>query len=682
MLHLLRASARAARASKSPQWIKQWPGRICPSHLLQACSGGYRQAFSHGSRKQLGTIPTAVVNTLLDAVHAIPVSGADAVPKAKREPWKKLPTTCPGCGAPSQTVDREAAGYYGETRRKRDAKQSRQQEEDAIFKQAVDNGSVDGQSAAPTKSPPVATADSTPVCNRCHMLHHNGAGSSIIHPSMQSIQAIIEESPHRHNHIYHVLDAADFPMSLIPNLQHALELPRLRTQNRRSKSMRYIRGRVAEVSFIITRSDLLAPVKEQVDGLMPYLQDVLRDALGKSGQNVRLGNVRCVSAKRSWWTKQVKEEIYGRGGAGWMVGKVNVGKSALFESTFPKGRGREVSPELKTRLDSENAAAADSAHLGDGINDALTVVQPVSELYRPLPEAYQESEIDALDDEAFLNEDEARLLPPAQPETAYPRMPLISSLPGTTASPIRVPFGQGKGELIDLPGVERNTLEYHVLLRHRSDLVLTSRVTPEQHVIKPGQSLLLGGLIRITPKTEDLIMMMYPFLPPSLTPHVTSTEKAIAIQTGFFTETNEPYAGTVPSIATPPAKTLMESAGSFPLSTDVTKKRAGPVTAVAAGKQKAHDLPYIVYATDILLSGLGWVEVVAQVRRGAFGDPGKVPEVEVWSPEGKYVGQRRCMNGWLLGGPRQGPVRERRTRGRMSIDFQRRKAGGARGGPG
>ena len=52
------------------------------------------------------------------------------------------------------------------------------------------------------------------------------------------------------------------------------------------------------MSFIITRSDLLAPKKEQVDSLMPYIVEVLRDALGGTGENVRLGNVRCVSAKR------------------------------------------------------------------------------------------------------------------------------------------------------------------------------------------------------------------------------------------------------------------------------------------------------------------------------------------------------------------------------------------------
>jgi len=64
--------------------------------------------------------------------------------------------------------------------------------------------------------------------------------------------------------------------------------------------------------------------------MMPYLTTVLRDALGRSGKDVRLGNVRCVSAIRGWWTPTLKEEIFKRGGGGWMVGKVNVGKSQFL----------------------------------------------------------------------------------------------------------------------------------------------------------------------------------------------------------------------------------------------------------------------------------------------------------------------------------------------------------------
>jgi len=73
-----------------------------------------------------------------------------------------------------------------------------------------------------------------------------------------------------------------------------------------------------------------------------------------------------------------------------------------------------------------------------------------------------QSETIAQDEPDVFDVEEGSLLPPAQIEVPYPVMPVISSLPGTTASPIRVPFGSGKGELIDLPGVARSNCWFHV----------------------------------------------------------------------------------------------------------------------------------------------------------------------------------------------------------------------------
>ncbi|KAK5174885.1 Mitochondrial ribosome small subunit biogenesis protein [Saxophila tyrrhenica] len=640
----------------------------------------------------------------------------------KRADTPKLPVVCPGCGAPSQTVDPDVAGFYGSKRAlKETAKSAKEQEEDEVFSAALQNGLLSeavSKEPAPDHVPP---PPAVPICDRCHDLLYQSKGNSIIHPSMQSIQQIIEESPHKQNHIYHVLDAADFPLSLIPNLVSALQLPRLRTQNRRSKSMHYVRGRVAEVSFIITRSDLLAPKKEQVDSLVPYLREVLRDALGRSGRNLRLGNVRCVSAHRGWWTRTVKEEIWNSGGAGWVVGKVNVGKSALFEVVFPKGR-KDDSVNVRAIREEEKRAlggAMPSLQPDDGPDDVPANVLDTNtpgfanlpgELHEPdssasatqEPNSFQETELDIREREHEEDEsegllDDTSLLPPAQPETAYPRMPLVSSLPGTTASPIRIPFGGGKGELIDLPGIHRSSLDVHVQPEHRVDLVMKSRVVPQQHTIKPGQSLLLGGLIRITPqleRDENVVMLAYPFTP--LKPHVTSSDKAVAIQTGSHPDTGESYSGTVATIATTNAQAKMKEAGTFQLRWDVTKRRAGPLTDPAAGKQKAANLPFIVYGADILIEGVGWVELTCQVRarrtafvnepvKDAFGegtarrefDAGP-PEVEVWSPNGGFVGIRRPMNAWLLGGPKKTPKHARRGRPRQTISMQRRKEGGAR----
>ena len=702
MLPSLRHSTRAARVATQQRWIESTsagstrllshPPRWIDRSRRAFCQSGHR----------LEAIST------IEAANEIPPP-APSGPVSQRVEWRKLPVVCPGCGAPSQTVESDAAGYYGEKRRKRDAAQLRQKEDDEVFRKALQSGALNSQTGAVIEDAKPSNMDEIPICDRCHLLHHNGVGTSIIHPSMHSIQQIIEESPHKHNHIYHVIDAADFPMSLIPNLQHALDLPRLRTQNRRSKSMRYIRGRVAEVSFIITRSDLLAPQKEQVDKMMYYLQECLRDALGRSGKNVRLGNVRCVSSKRGWWTKNVKEDIYRQGGAAWMVGKANVGKSALFEVVFPKGRGQRrintgnMRKEAADKIAMIEAPAAfeegevdpfegeESSHMIKAVAsepalDAFDVAeQNLDE--QPSKENEELEENDDEEDVVFDEDENASLLPPAQPETAYPQMPLVSSLPGTTASPIRVPFGKGKGELIDLPGIHRSSLDEHILPEHRNDLVMQGRVTPEQYSIKPGQSLLLGGTIRITPKTDSLVFLMYPFVSPALNPHTTATDKAIAIQTGIHPESNEPYAGTVPSVATDAAKQNMASAGTFKIEWDVTKRRAGPVTGRSDGKQKVENLPFTVYSADLLIEGVGWVELVAQVRSkpgmpqpgsgdDAFGSWSSVPEVEVFSPKGKFVGIRRPLNAWLLGGQLKKPVHEQRPRPRQTVSFMKRKAGG------
>ncbi|KAG9518347.1 hypothetical protein KCV07_g5700, partial [Aureobasidium melanogenum] len=622
---------------------------------------------------------------------------------------RKLPLSCPGCGAPSQTVAPEEAGFYNLSRSAvRNFVQDDAKKEDLVFQATMDKvddtvlkelGLDGGALAAKEQS-----QKQTPICDRCHNLLHHHTGVPIFHPSIDSIRSIIEDSPHKNNHIYHILDAADFPMSLIPNLMNRLDLPSLRTQNRRSKHKKYVRDRVADVSFIVTRSDLLAPNKEQVDSLMPYLRETLRDALGRTGRNVRLGNMRCVSAKRGWWTKQVKEDIWERGGAAWMVGKVNVGKSNLFEVAFPKGRAQEkvskpepmhahLEPDEAPALEDSTESLSDLPGVQDTGMDTADSTSSASgyATENPQLEAVDQDESDVFDVE------EGSLLPPAQVETPYPVMPVISSLPGTTASPIRVPFGNGKGELIDLPGVARSNLDEFVLPEHHQDLVMRSRVVPEQMSIKSGQSLVLGGgLIRITPTTPDLIFLSYTFLP--LHPHITSTEKAVAIASG------ERATG-LHTIMTKEAREEMASAGTFKLEWDVTRQRAGPLTSKSAAKLKPEQLPFRVYSADILVEGVGWVELVAQVRKSAqnkstpishSSEPEDVsasptpgdsetttwkplftleehiaqssfPQVEVFSPKGKFIAVRPPMIASLLGGKKAPLANTRKSRPRLSM---------------
>lgn len=431
-----------------------------------------------------------------------------------------------------------------------------------------------------------------PFCDRCHGIINHSTGVSIHHPTAHAIQDTILESPHKINHIYHIIDAADFPMSLIPQLQKLLNATPQRSHNRRSKVDKFYRGKKIEMSFIITRSDLLAGKKELVDAMMPYLRDTLRDALGRSAKDVRLGNVRCVSAKRQWWTSQLKEDIFARGGGGWMVGKVNVGKSQLLSEVFPKGR-RDIDGKKKGVADQIVVVTVKKEE------DSTEPTQDPSEASPEVPE------IQAYPHNDFV--DVSTLLPPPQPEVDYPTMPLVSSLPGTTASPIRLSFGRGKGELIDLPGLSRGDLELHVKPDHRASLVMRQRVEPKQQTIRPGHSLLLGGFIRITPTHDNVDILAYNFTP--LEDHRTSTLKAQAIQA------QSEEARNVDNIALPEAAAKTKLAGIYYLKWDVTKERTGPITNPVAVGIKPEKLPYKVLSTDILIEGVGWIELVAQVRK-------------------------------------------------------------------
>ncbi|GAB1313022.1 Genetic interactor of prohibitins 3, mitochondrial [Madurella fahalii] len=632
-----------------------------------------------------------------------------------KPPPKTLPLQCSGCGALSQTTAPNEAGYYDLSRRSvmqylglekekagRAPRVSGKSDEvvkevlQSIDVEALEQQGIDLKSLLPEDTREATTTraqDKPPVCERCHILIHHSTGNSIYHPSVESLRDTIEESPYKYNHIYHILDAADFPMSLLPRLHSLMDIT-LRPQNRRSQPVNYRHGKKMEMSFVISRSDLLAPTKEQVDSLMPYLQEVLRDALGRVGGRVRLGNVHCVSAKRSWWTKELKEDIWKRGGAGWMVGKVNVGKSQLFEAVFPKGRmdiqppKRPISVKVFPKKEQGNPTAEEDVAAEDEDDG------------NPL-----------LPGRTILPDEEFSLLPPPREETNYPAMPVVSPLPGTTASPIRVPFGNGRGELIDLPGLSRGDLELHIREDKRQDLIMKSRIVAEQVSLKPGRSLLLGGFIRITPRNvapdEELVFLACAFTP--IEPHVTATSKAVKIQT------QADDAPAVENIALLGTGAKIAHAGAFQLRYDVTKRRTGPLTRKEAVGLKVDRLPYRVLAIDILIEGCGWVEVAVQVRtkklfgpspssssaaappsfasssstwtegEGGGGDDGEVketsttptsewidkldlrpepvnaekkdaygqpepnwPVIDVYSPEGRFIGYRRPMNAWVL----------------------------------
>ncbi|KAI9795242.1 MAG: hypothetical protein M1835_006138 [Candelina submexicana] len=541
-----------------------------------------------------------------------------------------VPFSCPGCGALTQTADSNRAGFYSEARRRSlkasahgKAKDHGGEKARQVYESALANVEGDvlkqlGLSASSVEVPKQNVSSQVPVCDRCHDLLHHHNGAPIDHPTLETIKDTMSESPHHNNHVYHILDAADFPMSLIPRLHQHLSLTPQRSQNRRSKTEKYYHGLKTELTFVVTRSDLLAPNKAQVDSMMPYLVQVLRDALGSFGKEVRLGNVKCVSARRGWWTRELKRDIWKRGGGGWMVGKVNVGKSSLVECVFPKGGFNEKKTGAPNTIEHQ---AEQSKH---GYDDSFEF---------------------------------GSLLPPAQPETAFPVLPITSSIPGTTASPIRLPFGNGKGELVDLPGLQRGRLASYVELERQGELVMHHRVDPRQHVFKSDQSLLLGGLIRFTPAApehapasmDNILIIAHTFV--TLPQHITSVDKAIKIQAQSLHSAK--------SILKQGAGKHIQSAGRFQLKWEVTKQYTGPLTSRSAVNKNVEELPFKIFGSDILIEGCGWVELTAQVPKTklekltqASIDRGSsevwYPEVEIFSPEGKYVGSRKPMKAWLF----------------------------------
>ncbi|OCL07864.1 hypothetical protein AOQ84DRAFT_294281 [Glonium stellatum] len=656
------------------------PVFLCPALLKPRPAARFSSQDVSRPRKAFSTFghtrtPETAITATSSSANTSPPADTSSLASQPRN--RALPVCCPGCGAPTQILASSEAGYYSLSRGAvksyldYDESQSKATEDDVFtnaIKQVDDKVLQElGLDKNVLSTPLEKPEPPIPICDRCHNLIHHSTGVPIFHPTIEAIQDTIAESPHKRNHIYHVIDAADFPMSFIPNLNKALRLPQLRTQNRRSKHRTWQSGdRIAEVSFIITRSDLLAPLKEQVDRLMPYMKEVLREALGRTGRNVRLGNVHMVSAKRGWWTKEVKEDIWERGGGGWMVGKVNVGKSNLFEVVFPKARGGQDVNVKKIR------SAAEREHRKAERERLEAAATSLEELVRIQSRAAEEERSLAAEDgaeESAQKEereevlDDESLLPPARKETPYPAMPTISALPGTTASPIRIPFGNGKGELIDLPGLRRSNLDVYVRPEHKLDLVMKSRIVAKKHSIKPGSSLLLGGLVRITPHTPDLVFLAHPFMP--IDAHITSTEKAEGIQ-------NRTRESGVPVITEPWAGEKMQSAGTFQLKWDVTRKQTGPLTGPAAVKLKPERLPFIVYSADILIEGCGWVELVAQVRRPKQSANDALtgldfPEVEVFSPEGKFIATRPPMGASVLGGPKPKGRNQRHARPRRSM---------------
>lgn len=114
-----------------------------------------------------------------------------------------------------------------------------------------------------------------------------------------------------------------------------------------------------------------------------------------------------------------------------------------------------------------------------------------------------------------------------------------------------------------------------------------------------------------------------------------------------------------------------QSAGTFVVSDDVTTRR-NPMLKNRSPEALAM-LPYKVLSTDIVLEGIGWVEVTSQVRNRK--DKGyQTVDVEVVSPEGKGIAQRKTMSAYMIleEGAREAGLRSTTARPRRSMKGQKK----------
>ena len=333
---------------------------------------------------------------------------------------------------------------------------------DLLQQLGITDEKLDGSTAGRGRTDIGTEVALPPVCDRCHHLKHNHRATSLpAYPTLKTFSSLILNSKHTHNHIYHLVDAADFPMSLCTELRNHLytTLPK--------KNL--------TVSYIITRCDVLMPKREQITSLMSYFKSVIRDVLppdenieGSVYSGTRL---HAISNRVGWEVGELKEEISSRRGGVWFVGAVNVGKSSLLRDVWP------MSGKLRP------ASLEDAAE------------------FEILPEGYESWE---LPDPANPEQEKLdRILNKAQAhhagKTALPHVaPTISDVPGTTAAPLRVSYksagrgGKLQGEVVDLPGMERwvgfketGLMRYVRTEKHRK-LVMRERVKPAQYSIRPG----------------------------------------------------------------------------------------------------------------------------------------------------------------------------------------------------
>ncbi|KAF3933299.1 hypothetical protein ABW19_dt0200188 [Dactylella cylindrospora] len=609
-------------------------------------------------RPEVISYPDPIASPTAPIAEQLPLPEA---PSGK-EPPSSMPAFCPGCGAKSQSESSKQPGYYGPAASMPQEKKvpiknkeyvDKKQDQAEIYNMALSLMPPDVKElirqtnmnhpaedayiqelgdeeefvwddffervkpAEPTRLPPAnspeskswlgaleanpdgpfpeavsSTARSDILCCRCRNLrHHEKLLSEIPDTTYAQAAEIIANSPFTRIHIYHAIDAADFPLSVLPNAKkHILQaLNEIKGGKKKDITM----------SYVITRADVLLPTELQVQRLMTYIRRVLSNYLGEDAE---LKDLRVVSAKRTWTTERLKDEVRARKGGIFLLGRTNVGKSRLYEAIFPK----------------RNKKGLDYVTPKFGKDDLETLPTGT--------EVGDEAEVAA--NEWFVQNGT---------KVRYPEMPLVSKIPGTTVGPITIDFAAGRGQLVDLPGFPRAGIMKYVRPDRVKDAVLLDRKRAEKCIIPCDKHLVIGGLVVIKPipptegrrKNITFICNLFTNLPP----HVAKPTKVEKF-------TNLPRGGGPREFAwgQPEMGGIIQSAGRFKLTKNVTKKEIPWLPGRGADEWVDKNIAWKVMAADILIEGCGWVEVFAQVGKD---DPD--PEIEVLSPEGKGIACREAM---------------------------------------
>jgi len=141
------------------------------------------------------------------------------------------------------------------------------------------------------------------------------------------------------------------------------------------------------------------------------------------------------------------------------------------------------------------------------------------------------------------------------------------------------------------------------------------------------------------------------------------------------------YKGTPPdleeSFRSPLLPPHFASAGVIRITDDVTLQRNPRLSAHELG-----DLPYVILGRDVLLEGIGWVELNVQMSKTKQFHMGGVVEVEVFTPEGRGVESRVSMGAAMMRkemekAQTQDCVRQRRAmKGKKKAAKQRARGNG------